>query len=110
MREWGFDMSEATLKAAALNHGIKQNVETMTQLEKSQLRYVQLLKQQKAESNGRPSQGRCRPRRIRLRILSANATQAARALGNIFIPALNAVLPYAIAFLKVIRTVANRNC
>ena len=41
-----------------------------------------------------------------LRILSAQATQAARALGNIFIPALNAILPYAIAFLKVIRWVA----
>jgi hypothetical protein len=41
-----------------------------------------------------------------LRILQAQATQAARALGNIFIPALNAVLPYAIAFLKVIRWVA----
>ena len=35
------------------------------------------------------------------------ATTAARALGNIFIPALNAVLPYAIAFLKVIRMVAD---
>jgi hypothetical protein len=34
-------------------------------------------------------------------------TQVSRALGNIFVPALNAVLPYAIAFLKVIRWVAN---
>lgn len=42
-----------------------------------------------------------------LRILQAQVTQCARALGNIFIPALNAVLPYAIAVAKVIRLIAN---
>ena len=43
MREWGFDMSEATLKLVALKHGIEENVETMTQYEKSQLRFIQLM-------------------------------------------------------------------
>ena len=43
MREWGFDMSETTLKMVALNHGIKENVELMTQNEKAQLRFVQLM-------------------------------------------------------------------
>ena len=50
MREWGFDMSESTLKLVALNNGIQQNVETMTQYEKSQLRYIQLM--QTAEKQG----------------------------------------------------------
>ena len=39
----GFDLSEATLKAVALRLGIEKNVETMSQMEKAQLRYVQLL-------------------------------------------------------------------
>lgn len=42
-----------------------------------------------------------------LRILQAQLTQAARAIGNIFIPALNAILPYAIAVVQVIREIAN---
>lgn len=42
-----------------------------------------------------------------LRILQAQVVQCARALGNIFIPVLNAVLPYAIALAKVLRMVAS---
>ena len=42
-----------------------------------------------------------------LRVLQAQVTQCARALGNIFIPVLNAVLPYAIALAKVLRMVAS---
>ena len=42
-----------------------------------------------------------------LRILQAQLTQASRAIGNIFIPALNAILPYAIAVVKAIREIAN---
>jgi phage-related protein len=42
-----------------------------------------------------------------MRILKAQVEQAARALGNIFIPILNAVLPYLIAAAKVIRILAN---
>ena len=42
-----------------------------------------------------------------LRILQAQLTQAARAIGNIFIPALNAILPYAIAVVQVIREIAD---
>jgi hypothetical protein len=106
MREWGFDLSEATLKAVALRKGIDENVESMTQMEKAQLRYVQLLETaQKLNLTGDLARTLKAPSN-QLRILSAAATQAARALGNIFIPALNKVLPYAIAFLKIIRWVA----
>lgn len=107
MREWGFDLSEATLKAVALRLGIEKNVETMSQMEKAQLRYVQLLETaQRLNLTGDLARTLEAPAN-QLRILSANATQAARALGNIFIPALNAILPYAIAFLKVVRNTAN---
>lgn len=42
-----------------------------------------------------------------LRVLQAQAIMTARAIGNVFIPALNAILPYAIAVIKVIRLLAN---
>ena len=107
MREWGFDLSEATLKTVALGKGIKGNVEKMTQLEKSQLRYVQLIETaQRLNLTGDLARTLQAPAN-QLRILKAQAVQAARALGNIFIPALNAILPYAIAVLKVLRMVAD---
>lgn len=106
MREWGFDLSEATLKTFALGKGIEKNVEKMTQLEKSQLRYVQLIETaQRLNLTGDFARTLNAPSN-QLRILKANAIQAARALGNIFIPALNAVLPYGIALMMVIRNVA----
>src|SRR5690606_34977237 len=43
MREWGFDISETTLKMVAMNLGIEKNVELMTQMEKAQLRFVQIM-------------------------------------------------------------------
>lgn len=107
MREWGFDLSEATIKALALEKGIQKNVETMGQMEKSQLRYIQLIETaQKLNLTGNFRRELITTAN-QIRILQSQATQAARALGNIFIPALNAILPYAIAFLKVLRTIAN---
>ena len=107
MREWGFDLSEATLKTVALKKGIDKNVESMTQFEKSQLRYVQLLETaQRLNLTGDLARTLEAPAN-QVRVLQANLTQAGRALGNIFIPALNAALPYLIAFLKVVRTTAN---
>ena len=77
----------------------------MNQAEKSQLRYYAIMTQV-TTAQGDMARTLEAPAN-QLRILSAQATQASRALGNIFIPALNKVLPYAIAFLKVIRNVAN---
>lgn len=106
MREWGFDLSEATLKAKALELGISKNVELMSQAEKSQIRYVQLLDTARKIGATGDFARTLETSANQLRVLNAQATLAARALGNIFIPALNAVLPYAIAFLKVVRMVA----
>jgi len=107
MREWGFDLSEATLKAKALAMGIEKNVELMSQAEKAQIRYVQLLETaQKIGATG----DLARTLNItanQLRVLKAQVDLLGRSLGNIFIPVLNQILPYAIAFLKVMRNIAN---
>ncbi len=105
LRRLGYDLSQAKLEAIALSQGIDKLVSDMTQAEKSQLRYYAILTQV-TTAQGDMARTLEAPAN-QLRILQAQVTQAARALGNIFIPALNAVLPYAIAFMKVIRGVAN---
>lgn len=105
LRNLGYDLSQAKLQAIALSLGIDQTVSSMTQAEKSQLRYYAIMTQV-TDAQGDMARTLNAPAN-QLRIFKASITQAARALGNIFVPALNAVLPYAIAFMKVIRFVAN---
>ncbi len=105
LRRLGYDLSQAKLEATALALGITKSVSNMTQAEKGLLRY-QAVMTQVTQVQGDMARTLESPAN-QLRILQAAANQAARALGNIFIPALNKILPYAIAFLNVIRTVAN---
>lgn len=105
LRRLGYDLSQARLEQTALNLGIKESVANMTQAEKAELRYYAIMTQvttaqgDKARTLEAPAN--------QLRILQAQLTLAARAIGNIFIPALNAILPYAIAVVQVIREIAN---
>lgn len=105
LRRLGYDLSQAKLQAIALENGITKAFTAMTQAEKSQLRYYAALTQVTV-AQGDMARTLEAPAN-QLRILKAQAVQAGRALGNIFIPALNAILPYAIAFLKVVRWVAD---
>ena len=105
LRRLGYDLSVARLQEEALALGIDKKVSAMTQAEKSQLRYYAIMTQV-TTAQGDMARTLNAPAN-QLRVLQAQVTQCARALGNIFIPALNAVLPYAIALAKVIRLVAN---
>ena len=105
LRRLGYDLSQAKLEATALSLGIDKTVSSMTQAEKAQLRYYAIMTQV-TTAQGDMSRTLEAPAN-QIRIFTAQAEQAARALGNIFIPALNAVLPYGIAFLRVIREIAN---
>lgn len=105
LRRLGYDLSQARLEQTALNLGIKENVANMTQAEKAELRYYAIMTQV-TTAQGDMARTLEAPAN-QLRILQAQLTQAARAIGNIFIPALNAILPYAIAVAQVIREIAN---
>lgn len=104
LRRLGFDLSEARLKAVALSLGIDQTFNSMTQAQKAQLRYYAIMTQvttaqgDMARTLDTPSN--------QLRVLKAQVEQAARAIGNIFIPILNALLPYVVAAANVIRLLA----
>ena len=105
LRRLGYDLSQARLEAVALSLGIDKAVSSMTQAEKAELRYYAIMTQV-TNAQGDMARTLNAPAN-QLRVLQAQVTQAARALGNIFIPALNAILPYAIAVVKVIRYVAS---
>lgn len=105
LRRLGYDLSQAKLEATALSLGIDKSVSSMTQAEKSQLRYYAIMTQV-TTAQGDMARTLDAPAN-QLRIFSAQVTMAGRALGNIFIPLLNKVLPYAIALLKVVRVLAD---
>lgn len=105
LRRLGYDLSQARLEQTALNFGVKESVSAMTQAEKAELRYYAIMTQV-TTAQGDMARTLEAPAN-QLRILQAQLTQAARAIGNIFIPALNAILPYAIAVVQVIREIAN---
>ena len=105
LRRLGYDLSVARLQQEAYALGIEKNVSAMTQAEKAELRYYAIMTQV-TTAQGDMARTLEAPAN-QLRILQAQATQAGRALGNIFIPAITKVLPYAIAFLEVVRSIAD---
>ena len=105
LRSLGYDLSQAKLEAIALSLGIDKSVSSMTQAEKAELRYYAIMTQV-TDVQGDMARTLTNPAN-QLRIFRAQVDMAARSLGNIFIPALNAILPYAIAVTKVIRYLAD---
>ena len=105
VRRLGYDLSQTKLQAIAASKGITKNVSDMNQAEKSMLRYYALMTQVTV-AQGDMARTLNAPAN-QLRIFNAQLEQAKRSLGNVFIPALNAVLPYLIAFLKLIRLIAD---
>lgn len=105
LRRLGYDLSEARLSAIALSLGIDQSVASMTQAEKAQLRYYAIMTQV-TTAQGDMARTLESPAN-QMRIFQAAVTQTARALGNVLIPAINAVLPYVTAFVNVLRAAAD---
>lgn len=103
LRRLGKDVSEVRLQETARRLGIQESVRDMTQAQKTELRFIAIMEQSKSAMNDmertidQPANA--------LRVLRAQLTSLAREFGSLFIPALSAVLPYLIAFIKFIRTI-----
>lgn len=105
LRRLGKDISQAQLEQTALNLGIEENVRDMTQAEKVQLRFITIMQQSTAAMND--MERTINSPANALRVLRAQFTSLTRELGNLFIPAITAILPYIIAFVKLLRQLAN---
>ena len=105
MRQFGYDLSDVALNQAALALGIDKTTDAMNQAEKAELRYYVMMtnvtwaQNDMARTLNQPSN--------QLRVFKAQLTQVARAIGNLFIPILNAVLPILTAIASVLKTIIN---
>lgn len=103
LRRLGKDVSEVRLQETARRLGIQESVRDMTQAQKTELRYIAIMEQSKSAMNDmertidQPANA--------IRVLRAQLTSLAREVGSLLIPALSAILPYLIAFIKFIRTI-----
>ena len=104
LRDFGIDVTVASLQEYALAEGIDKTVRSMTQAEKSLLRYNYIM-EKSINMQGDMARTIITPANA-LRILDAQLTQLKRALGNIVSALVVNVIPYVQAFVKLITEAA----
>ena len=104
LRNLGYDLSQARLQQEAYALGIDKSVTAMTQAEKSMLRYHAIMSQV-TEVQGDMARTLDAPAN-QTRIFKSRINELSRAIGNIFIPILNKMLPYLIAVADLAREAA----
>lgn len=109
MRAIGIALDQATLQETAYKLGIEQRVATMTRAQKTELLYYQIMtRTTKAQTD--MARTILQPANA-LRVLRNQFTMLGRAIGNIFIPILTALIPYVQVVTKwltaLAQTIAN---
>jgi hypothetical protein len=105
IRELGIDTSNARLQQELYNLGINEKVRNLTEADKAELRYIAIMKQT-TNAQGDMARTIQTPANA-LRVLQAQFVIAGRAIGSIFIPALEAILPVVTAAVEVIGDLAS---
>lgn len=105
LRRLGYALDAATLQQIAYDNGIQQNINTMTQAQKSQLRYVAILKQS-ANVMGDMARTVTTPANS-MRILNQQITQFQRAVGNIVSVLAVKLIPYIQVAIRLLTDLAN---
>lgn len=99
--KYGMDIRTTTLQQTALSLGITDNVKDMSEANREGLRYITMMRQASnlsgdwAKTIESPSN--------QLRILKEQLSQLARAIGNLFLPAITKVLPYINGLVMALR-------
>lgn len=106
LRNVGVALSQNTLQELANSMGIKKRVADMSEAEKAQLRYIQILKST-TEWQGDLGRTLITPANA-LRVLKQQFTLLAKAIGQIFIPILMTVLPYVMALTQKLTELAKK--
>lgn len=106
LRNVGVALSQATLQELALSMGIEKRVADMSEAEKAQLRYIQIIK---STSDWQTDMARTivTPANA-LRILQQQFTLLARAIGSVFIPILMELVPYIMVVTQALTNLAKR--
>ena len=106
LRNVGVAMSEATLQTLAYELGIEKLVRNMTEAEKAQLRYIQIMRSSK---EWQTDMGRTliQPANA-LRVMRQQFTLLGRAIGKVFIPIVMELMPYVIAMTELLTSLATK--
>lgn len=105
LRALGYDLTTARLQQEAYNMGLNEQVSNMTQAEKAMLRYKAIMSQV-SWAHGDLAKTAASPAN-QIRILKSQMQTAAQAIGNVFLPMLQAIIPVAVAVVKAVATLAN---
>ena len=105
IRELGIDTSNARLQQELYNLGINEKVRNLTEADKAELRYIAIMKQT-TNAQGDMARTIQTPANA-LRVLQAQFVIAGRAIGSVFIPALEMILPVVTAVVEVIGDLAS---
>ena len=105
LRDFGIDVTIASLQEYALSKGIDKTVRSMSQAEKSMLRYNYIM-EKSIIMQGDMARTIITPANS-LRILNAQLTQMKRALGNIVSVLVAKFIPYVQAMVEIITEAAN---
>ena len=108
VRAYGIDITNARLQEEAYKYGITDNIQTMSQAEKAQLRLLAILDQSKVAyadlANTMMSYSN------QIRYLKQQFSNLSRVIGNLFLPIIAKVLPYIngliIAFRRLFEEIA----
>ena len=101
----GADITEATLQTDLLNMGINKSVSELNRASKVVLIYNSLVRQLGA-SQGDLARTINSPAN-QMRIFREQCSRLARAIGNVLLPAIGAILPYFNAFLMILVKIIN---
>ena len=108
LREYGIDTTVATLQEYALSRGIDKSVRSMTQAEKSMLRYNYIMERSRDLGYWNDMAKTIITPANSLRILTAQITQMKRAFGNVISVLATQIIPYVQAFVELVTEGANR--
>ena len=105
LRNVGVALSEATLQELAYQLGIEKSVSAMSEAEKAQLRYIQIMR---SSTDWQADMGKTlmSPANA-IRVVREQFGLLARAIGNVFIPILMAIIPVVMVVTKALTALAN---
>ena len=106
LRNVGVALSQNTLQELANSLGIQKRVAEMSEAEKAQLRYIQILKST-TQWQGDMARTLISPANA-VRVLREQFTLLGRAVGRIFLPIIMQLLPYVMALTQILTDLANK--
>ena len=104
LRAVGVALSEAALQELAYTLGIEESVSAMSEAEKAQLRYIQIMR---SSTDWQADMGKTLTTPTNaLRVLREQFNQLGRAIGNVFLPILMMIVPYVMVVTEWLNTLA----